>query len=161
MTKLYFNSIKVRLELQGTCQRKQECLSFQFHKGTIRTRTVPAVRHLCKNFNSIKVRLELIAITNVNRTIFNFNSIKVRLEHYHRCSGCQRLYYFNSIKVRLELKPITSNRRLMLFQFHKGTIRTWSQHWKPTQRLGFQFHKGTIRTFVIACGRMPSYISIP
>ena len=32
------------------------------------------------NFNSIKVRLELIALSDDERRVENFNSIKVRLE---------------------------------------------------------------------------------
>ena len=54
----YFNSIKVRLELPGRRRMERE-LSFQFHKGTIRTLANYAViTSYCKNFNSIKVRLE-------------------------------------------------------------------------------------------------------
>ena len=75
---------------------------------------------------------------------------------------------FNSIKVQLELRPIVCNEnRVILFQFHKGTIRTedgcsfetLEKHFNsikvqlehgfrvPTsQTCPFQFHKGTIRT---------------
>ena len=54
--------------------------------------------------------------------------------------------HFNSIKVQLELAPaIIAGAGSMLFQFHKGTIRTllpcFVQELNP-----FQFHKGTIRT---------------
>ena len=55
----------------------------------------------------------------------NFNSIKVQLElampkPLNFCS-C----YFNSIKVQLERPRPFSAYRDSLFQFHKGTIRTY------------------------------------
>ena len=58
--------------------------------------------------------------------------------------------YFNSIKVRLE--PILGMHNIisLVFQFHKGTIRT---EYGPTTfrpHYQFQFHKGTIRTRVLA-----------
>ena len=55
---LYFNSIKVRLELPdyaGLIVLKAE---FQFHKGTIRTGADLKNVLTTSNFNSIKVRLE-------------------------------------------------------------------------------------------------------
>ena len=76
---------------------------FQFHKGTIRTKK-EELTNLQKglNFNSIKVQLEPSKTTD-REVKTNFNSIKVQLEH-----DMQR-YYTD----------------YMLFQFHKGTIRTW------------------------------------
>ena len=60
------------------------------------------------NFNSIKVRLEPLNIEKMKKEIKNFNSIKVRLEHEENLnlSGC------------------------LVFQFHKGAIRTgrWEKH---------------------------------
>ena len=38
-------------------------LSFQFHKGAIRTLLVKLLLRLLQNFNSIKVRLELLTNT--------------------------------------------------------------------------------------------------
>ena len=77
------------------------------------------------NFNSIKVRLELLLI-HPFISIFNFNSIKVRLEQYARDSLDARVDYFNSIKVRLELAgDLSSSSSTSLFQFHKGAIRTY------------------------------------
>ncbi len=58
---LHFNSIKVRLELSGNAVIDTK-LSFQFHKGTIRTVLPVLSLPLKLNFNSIKVRLELINI---------------------------------------------------------------------------------------------------
>ena len=101
-----FNSIKVRLELDGPFAHELDGV----------------------NFNSIKVRLEHGVMEVIDFKYGNFNSIKVRLELYRqvrRCSsrqfqfhkGAIRTYcivvlvdiiiYFNSIKVRLErlLRP--------------------------------------------------------
>ena len=57
------------------------------------------------------------------------------------------ILYFNSIKVQLERQTISNYiEQGLIFQFHKGTIRTSrvAQH-KYTSK-EFQFHKGTIRT---------------
>ena len=56
------------------------------------------------------------------------------------------LLNFNSIKVRLELYPFFFLPWKSVFQFHKGTIRTWSGTANDDKLLVFQFHKGTIRT---------------
>ena len=58
--------------------------------------------------------------------------------------------YFNSIKVRLELFFGVVKFRSIVFQFHKGTIRTFSQRKRPLPASTFQFHKGTIRTLLPA-----------
>ena len=98
----YFNSIKVRLELNS--ENADFILSpFQFHKGTIRTCPCSYQERTPTYFNSIKVRLEQSFAFNFNSYSCYFNSIKVRLEH-------TLLAYF----------PY----ELSLFQFHKGTIRT-------------------------------------
>ena len=75
---------------------------FQFHKGTIRTRTAQQSDYRNKYFNSIKVRLEQAAEIQASINEKNFNSIKVRLEH----------------------ADFASQVLAQLFQFHKGTIRT-------------------------------------
>ena len=74
-----FNSIKVRLEHSCGSFDQTGCL-FQFHKGAIRTKSgeIRVVNDI--HFNSIKVRLELIALSDDERRVENFNSIKVRLE---------------------------------------------------------------------------------
>ena len=49
----------------------------------------------------------------------------------------------------------------MIFQFHKGTIRTiYKKRWLPLG-IGFQFHKGTIRTDRTVLDSQPPCISIP
>ena len=57
--------------------------------------------------------------------------------------------YFNSIKVRL--KPSSGIKRLLdlLFQFHKGTIKTQQPVTSSLQGQRFQFHKGTIKTIFL------------
>ena len=58
---LYFNSIKVQLELDDA-HHALLLTVFQFHKGTIRTFYDFDNDFIDKNFNSIKVQLELIKI---------------------------------------------------------------------------------------------------
>ena len=55
---LYFNSIKVRLEL-GILNENRQVTVFQFHKGAIRTMLGFYLIGTNLYFNSIKVRLEL------------------------------------------------------------------------------------------------------
>ena len=54
----HFNSIKVRLE-QEDPDEENRILSFQFHKGAIRTTAYLQGIAYQGDFNSIKVRLEL------------------------------------------------------------------------------------------------------
>ena len=119
--------------------------TFQFHKGAIRTVQNQQRNKTLIYFNSIKVRLERInpafAYGNIAfqfhkgaiRTMINyqyllnmshFNSIKVRLEHRVLILILSCLLHFNSIKVRLELRAKRYCIIFLLFQFHKGAIRT-------------------------------------
>ena len=78
-------------------------LQFQFHKGTIRT-------YFC---------------TRIQSLMFYFNSIKVQLELLKLLLRCLFMHYFNSIKVQLEhMVSFAQVALCLLFQFHKGTIRT-------------------------------------
>ena len=54
----YFNSIKVRLEHKLIYCVFTLFNSFQFHKGTIRTKKNLVISSVAAYFNSIKVRLE-------------------------------------------------------------------------------------------------------
>ncbi len=81
-----------------------------------------------RNFNSIKVRLELALPFALTSSNCYFNSIKVRLELLLIEESLAMVEYFNSIKVRLEHDirlPLYSKLR---FQFHKGTIRTKNEY---------------------------------
>ncbi len=122
---VYFNSIKVQLEQVPEDQSNQS-----------------------KNyFNSIKVQLELTTSGENNLVIINFNSIKVQLELEKSSFTALALAYFNSIKVQLELsKPIRSHIEAVYFNSIKVQLE---QPLQPEQNLNhiFQFHKGTIRTF--------------
>ena len=154
----YFNSIKVRLKQEREEQRSKQNFNsikvrleheiiaavlfnklFQFHKGTIRTlftfRTILGRTH----FNSIKVRLELSAY----------------LLRRFRPSD------FNSIKVRLELPFCVFLPAFLIFQFHKGTIRTLIKKNGMIIIREFQFHKGTIRTGLREDIQVLEGISIP
>ena len=53
---------------------------FQFHKGAIRTSPELDIYLPNGNFNSIKVRLELLIAMIPIKSLSDFNSIKVRLE---------------------------------------------------------------------------------
>ena len=76
----------------------------------------------------------------------NFNSIKVQLEHeMSRYYTDFMLFQFHKGTIRT-LFPRCNNPVPVVFQFHKGTIRTSvSSFLQPCWSL-FQFHKGTIRT---------------
>ena len=54
----------------------------------------------------------------------NFNSIKVRLKRRYVVISTVLLINFNSIKVRLKHKEELQVLINVLFQFHKGTIKT-------------------------------------
>ena len=98
--------------------------------------------------------------------------------------GCNALTsYFNSIKVRLKLTNCFQGiDPTLLFQFHKGTIKTVLFHLAALMcldfnsikvrlkqlasefqkiKFAFQFHKGTIKTnhLLFLCSRL--HISIP
>ena len=79
-----------------------QVLAFQFHKGAIRTYMEMFSNSYLLYFNSIKVRLEHLFSLFIARKAANFNSIKVRLEPIH-----------HSVLLAV-----------VIFQFHKGAIRT-------------------------------------
>ena len=57
------------------------------------------------------------------------------------------LLHFNSIKVRLKLNSEYQNQfHASIFQFHKGTIKTYFNVSRLLLPWIFQFHKGTIKT---------------
>ena len=58
------------------------------------------------------------------KVVSDFNSIKVRLEHKFPQRSFHSILYFNSIKVRLEQVLLSKEVGGVLFQFHKGAIRT-------------------------------------
>ena len=99
---------------------------FQFHKGTIKT----LVSDTCVpidniNFNSIKVRLKHLIFCCTLFNIKYFNSIKVRLKLVIAIKvAIYALGYFNSIKVRLKHSFVLASKNPIIFQFHKGTIKT-------------------------------------
>ena len=97
---------------------------FQFHKGTIKTKTLNNVFNWKSNFNSIKVRLKLLLILLPNQANVYFNSIKVRLKLHHTLIPLDYIQYFNSIKVRLKPTLLHLHHLPLPFQFHKGTIKT-------------------------------------
>ena len=97
-----FNSIKVRLK-----QNARFCycgkLEFQFHKGTIKTRSHPTPQHRGDLFQFHKGTIKTAAPLPLLPSLNYFNSIKVRL--------------------KLQQRPRTAGEGHG-FQFHKGTIKT-------------------------------------
>ena len=158
-------------------------LSFQFHKGTIRTHSPQCCGTGYRHFNSIKVQLELQEDSSSFYMRKNFNSIKVQLERHTSYMPADRnpfqfhkgtirtlwqtqlrrsIAHFNSIKVQLELYNRYNIRyHTNWFQFHKGTIRTRQSLRFPLHPSPFQFHKGTIRTVNSLMLQLFSNISIP
>ena len=57
--------------------------------------------------------------------IIDFNSIKVRLKRMTIMLLRLQVMHFNSIKVRLKPNGDTHQFKVMKFQFHKGTIKTF------------------------------------
>ena len=118
-------------------------------------------------FNSIKVRLKRKPALAPPPSSSHFNSIKVRLKHCQSGRSGNNYPHFNSIKVRLKQSSCFHSVKGLLFQFHKGTIKTGYSCYraggyhhfnsikvrlkrknsiKTYYRYLFQFHKGTIKT---------------
>ena len=119
-----FNSIKVRL-IQKTWSFPKALRQFQFHKGSINTRSIvpPTPRH----------------------TSFQFH--KGSINTVQQLSAQSSAHGFNSIKVRLILeRPALCFDFRYQFQFHKGSINTKKQIIDDTEENQFQFHKGSINT---------------
>ena len=68
---LYFNSIKVRLKLIYGNGGAPSSDSFQFHKGTIKTSAYADASDPLCDFNSIKVRLNLLTVEQ-GETVLEF-----------------------------------------------------------------------------------------
>ena len=102
-----FNSIKVRLKHTSLCDKSKAFLSFQFHKGTIKTQTGCKESKSCLiDFNSIKVRLKL-----------NWTSEEEGLKVFQ--------FHKGTIKTDILREGETPYAQ---FQFHKGTIKTCWRH---------------------------------
>ncbi len=69
--------------------------TFQFHKGTIRTKDKTNNGDKQLNFNSIKVQLELVPSLLAGGVLVDFNSIKVQLEL------CLILYFLFIISISI------------------------------------------------------------
>ena len=78
--------------------------------------------------------------------LLHFNSIKVRLERHALIgAGANIVFQFHkgTIRTRLMISWVATCTQ---FQFHKGTIRTLEPYASAVPKPIFQFHKGTIRT---------------
>ena len=101
-----FNSIKVRLEHVWRVPHAVRLQQFQFHKGTIRT-VDEYYSSFAPKFQFHKGTIRTVSIFFSYHGNLYFNSIKVRLERGLALLMMINYSYFNSIKVRLELKPIS------------------------------------------------------
>ena len=125
MLSVYFNSIKVQLELSAAGSTLGATYKFQFHKGTIRTwsGTVNDDKLLIFQFHKGTIRTGG-APFRLSKCTAYFNSIKVQLERTYTILLNRYFIYFNSIKVQLERTLCRQFNQFIVFQFHKGTIRT-------------------------------------
>ena len=80
------------------------------------------------DFNSIKVQLKQLDQDLLGEFDENFNSIKVQLKLSHCVTNFLKSMNFNSIKVQLKHFCFSAIPASMLFQFHKGTIKTNTRH---------------------------------
>ena len=99
-------------------------LTFQFHKGAIRT------------YRDVEVYKGLY--------LFQFHKGAIRTVSCALLASERA--YFNSIKVRLEQMSAFRSWCVQQFQFHKGAIRTDEGIVFIDDITAFQFHKGAIRT---------------
>ena len=118
-----FNSIKVQLERE-TIPLLFRASRFQFHKGSIRTFTLCACKCSWSEFQFHKGSIRTCALYPQSALNPRFNSIKVQLEPDFVSKTAVANVSFNSIKVQLELNLFDVVRGNVLFQFHKGSIRT-------------------------------------
>ena len=120
----HFNSIKVRLK-PSTGVGAYLDIKFQFHKGTIKTIPPEIGAAAISAFQFHKGTIKTQSSVGKIIAVPHFNSIKVRLK---RVNDTYQLYIcvdFNSIKVRLKRFLSITHTCLILFQFHKGTIKTY------------------------------------
>ena len=94
-------------------------LSFQFHKGAIRTLSRVTKVVTCDYFNSIKVRLEhQQPRVFLECTPFQFHKGAIRTATVDCAKDAD--VYFNSIKVRLELLTVL---KMLTFQLNFNSIK--------------------------------------
>ena len=103
------------------------CISVLIDFNSIKVRLEPRTFHLASKrpayFNSIKVQLERKHLRDTHYHE-NFNSIKVRLELMAIGLGAAlELFQFHKGAIRTNVIGVAAM-RLYEFQFHKGAIRT-------------------------------------
>ena len=142
------HSIKVRLELSILGINYYHSI-FQFHKGAIRTVQGLGAFRSVSYFNSIKVRLERIFWESISRSKSYFNSIKVRLEHEQgQRSGWRLVFQFHKGAIRTSFPP-PKYRLPLNFNSIKVRLELTLCHLR-LELQKFQFHKGAIRTLLIS-----------
>ena len=97
-----FNSIKVQLRPSRPGRGMRPLVPSQFHKGTIKTATLPSSERLISHFNSIKVQLRP-ETKNKIACIITFQFHKGTIKTSANGSYTRPCDNFNSIKVQLRL----------------------------------------------------------
>ena len=117
-------------------------VSFQFHKGAIRTIFALEISYLLFHFNSIKVRLERARVSPELDIVveFQFHKGAIRTSGETLAQGISSAFQFHKGAIRTDY----SNQMLIInpeFQFHKGAIRTHNQN----QRAANYHHFNSIK----------------
>ena len=111
-------------------------LTFQFHKGTIRTlksliqrleqQYKKGVGYVGNQFQFHKGTIRTMQDAGINANLMKFQFHKGTIRTFRKCIILYKNTNFNSIKVRLELTcDLIARTSTTIFQFHKGTIRTF------------------------------------
>ena len=119
-----FNSIVVRLKAGPRIRGIDAQIEFQFHSGSIKSRSALMFRNTDVAFQFHSGSIKSVRIIALGQAMMCFNSIVVRL------------------KARLHARRWP---RLDLFQFHSGSIKRRNTHCGSTRPSQFQFHSGSIK----------------
>ena len=150
----------VRLKDSKITQIMSNTTSFQFHYGTIKSRTSYSHRDMKRmfqfhygtikrsiskynnlspqsGFNSTMVRLKVRLLIIMKIFLLSFNSTMVRLKVSIRYFFINILWSFNSTMVRLKDLHHSPLLEIQQFQFHYGTIKSFIGHFASGGRLCF------------------------
>ena len=124
MVRLYFNSIKVQLELATDGEHILSLTSkFQFHKGTIRTLSlwlVVGVKELFQ-FHKGTIRTMRLLLCFPPMLLFQFHKGTIRTLFFDSDELAQD--YFNSIKVQLEQVTVLTANRFVIAYFNSIKVQ--------------------------------------
>ena len=124
-------------------------MTFQFHKGTIKTFHSRWTHPLDNRFQFHKGTIKTLAGSHCSSRTAKFQFHKGTIKTDTERLGCVVASNFNSIKVRLKHYCSNAKDEIIPFQFHKGTIKTFRGLFPLFPVSSFQFHKGTIKTYTL------------